>query len=126
MKFSYTGVEVRNMDESIRFYSEGLGMELLDRHPIKETGGEVAALKRKDSPQLLELNWYPYSQSEYRPGSELDHLAFEVDDVKAAVERLVKLSAKPARDIEVRAKYTVGFVKDPDGVWIELYAPRSV
>ncbi len=114
------------MDESIRFYSEGLGMELLDRHSIKETGGEVAALKSKDSPQLLELNWYPHSQSQYRSGSELDHLAFEVDDVKTAVERLVKLNAKPAKDIEVRAKYVVGFVKDPDGIWIELYAPRSV
>ncbi len=114
------------MDQSIRFYSEGLGMELLDLHSIEETGGEVAALKSKDSPQLLELNWYPHSQSEYRTGSELDHLAFETDDVKAAFERLVKLGARPARDIEVRAKYIVGFVKDPDGIWIELYAPRTV
>lgn len=125
MKFVYTGVEVRDMDRAIRFYTEGLGMELLDRHRIPATKGEVAGLRSKGSEQLLELNWYP--RRRYRAGSELDHLAFDVEnrDVDAEVARLVGLGATRARATAVRTKYVVGFVKDPDGVWIELFKERK-
>ncbi len=123
MRFVYTGVEVRDMDRSIEFFTKGLGMELLDRHPIPATGGEVAALRSKDTPQLLELNWYP--DSKYRLGSELDHLAFEVDDVDAEIKRLTALGAEQTRPTEVRPKYVVGFVKDANGIWIELFKARK-
>ena len=123
MQFAYTGIEVKDMDRSIQFYRDALGMELLDRHSIPETRGEVAALKSKDSPQLLELNWYPNSR--YRVGSELDHLAFEVKDVRKEVPQLVALGAELARPVEVRSKYIVGFVKDPNGIWLELFAARK-
>ena len=123
MRFVYTGVEVKDMDRSIKFYTEGLRMELLDRHPIPATGGEVAALKSPGSEQLLELNWYPIPA--YKEGSELDHLAFEVDDVDKEIARLERLGAKRARPTEVRPKYIVGFVTDPDGIWIELFRERK-
>ena len=124
MKFTYTGIEVRDMDRAIAFYTKGMGMELLDRHEIPATKGEVAALKSKGSEQILELNGYP--RRRYRSGSELDHLAFDVEgsDVDAEIERLVALGATRARDTEVRPKYVVGFVMDPDGIWIELYKER--
>lgn len=122
MKFAYTGVEVKDMDASIRFYTQALGMDLLDRHKIPETGGEVAALKSPDSEQLLELNWYP--KRTYRAGSEMDHLAFEASDVRGTMQRLVAQGGAPARDVEIRAKYVVGFVKDPNGIWIELFEAR--
>jgi len=124
-KFTYTGIEVRDMDRAIKFYTEGLGMELLDRHEIPATKGEVAGLKSKGSEQILELNWYP--RRRYRSGSELDHLAFDVGDgdVEKEIERLVDMGARRARPTEVRKKYIVGFVKDPDGVWIELYKVRK-
>lgn len=125
MKFTYTGIEVKDMDESIRFYRDGLGMELPDRHPIPATSGEVAALRSPSSEQLLELNWYPKRKSGYRAGDGLDHLAFEVADVPGAIRRLLERGAKPARDVEVRPRFVVGFVKDPNGIWIELYAPRG-
>lgn len=122
MKFAYTGVEVKDIDASIRFYTQALGMDLLDRHKIPETGGEVAALKSPDSEQLLELNWYP--KRTYRAGSEMDHLAFEASDVRGTMQRLVAQGGAPARDVEIRAKYVVGFVKDPNGIWIELFEAR--
>jgi len=126
VKFTYTGVEVKDMDATIRFYTEALGMELLDRHPIPATGGEVAGLKSPGSEQLLELNVYPQSKSQYKAGSELDHLAFECADVRAEMDRTVKMGAKIERPIEVRPKYIVGFVQDPvNGIWIELYETRK-
>ena len=125
MKYTYTGIEVRDLDRATRFYTEGLGMDLLDRHEIPATKGEVAALRSKGSEQILELNWYP--RRRYRSGSELDHLAFDVGDadVDAEIERLAKFGAKRTRATEVREKYIVGFAKDPDGVWLELYKPRT-
>src|SRR5436309_2875502 len=85
--------------------------------------GEVAALKSAGSEHTLELNWYP--DSRYRGGNELDHLAFECEDVRRDVDRLLKAGATMARPVEVRPKYVVGFVKDPDGIWLELYQERK-
>ena len=123
MKFGYTGVEVRDLDRSIAFYRDVVGMEFLGRKTIEATGGEVAAFKSPGSEHVLELNWYP--KSRYRGGSELDHLAFECEDVRKDVDRLVQAGAPMARPVEVRTKYIVGFVKDPDGVWLELYQERK-
>jgi len=57
-KFDYTGIRVRNLDVSIKFYTEKLGMQLLGRQRIKETNGEIADLKSPVGDQKLELNWY--------------------------------------------------------------------
>jgi lactoylglutathione lyase len=123
MRFTYTGIEVKDLDKSIAFYRDVLGMEYLGRHEIESTGGEVAAFKNRGSDHVLEMNWYP--NSKYREGSELDHLAFECDDVEREVQRLVKSGAPIARPVEVRPKYIIGFVKDPNGIWLELYQERA-
>ncbi|TLZ43957.1 MAG: VOC family protein [Methanobacteriota archaeon] len=123
MKFTYTGIEVKDLDKSIAFYRDVLAMEYLGRHKIESTGGEVAAFKNPGSDHVLEMNWYP--NSKYREGSELDHLAFECDDVEREVQRLLKAGATMARPAEVRPKYIVGFVKDPNGIWLELYQERA-
>ena len=124
MKFTYTGIEVKDLDQSIAFYRDVIGMEYLGRHKVEGTGaGEVAAFKDKDSRHVLEMNWYP--NSKYREGSELDHLAFESKDVRKDVERLLKAGATLAQPVEGRPKYVVGFVKDPNGIWLELYQERA-
>jgi len=125
MKFTYTGIEVRDMDRAIKFYTEGLGMKLEGRGKVPETKGEAAGLRSPGSKQILELNWYP--RRRYRAGSELDHLGFDVGagNVEEEIERLLTLGATRALPTEVRRKYIVGFVKDPDGVWIELYKARK-
>lgn len=123
MRFTYTGIEVKDLDQSIAFYRDVLGMEYLGRHKIEATGGEVAAFKNNDSEHVLEMNWYP--RSRYREGSELDHLAFECESVEREVQRLVKAGASVARPVEIRPEYVVGFVKDPNGIWLELYQARK-
>src|SRR5712664_3678449 len=125
MKFTYTGIEVRDLDRAIKFYTEGLGMTLEGRGKIPATKGEVAGLRSKGSEQILELNWYP--RRRYRSGSELDHLAFDVEgsDVDTEIDRLVALGGTRARETEVRPKYVVGFVMDPDMIWLELYKERK-
>ena len=123
MKFLYTGIEVTDLERSLRFYQEGLGMEVAGRGLVAATGGETATLRTPGGHQLLELNWYPSSQ--YKPGSELDHLAFEVADVEATMSHLVELGGRVVQETEHAPEYDLGFVADPDGIWIELVHPKA-
>ena len=118
MKFIYTGIHVSNLERAIRFYKEQLGMRLLFKARIKETGGRVAWLRSNGSPQILELNWYPKG---YRHGGRkgLDHLAFEVknlDKTYTKVTRRFKGTIKPFKE----GRWMLAYVADPDGNWIEL------
>ena len=117
-KFIYTGILVSNLEQSIAFYTKNLGMKLLFKTPIPETGGRVAWLRTNGSKQILELNWYPRG---YRHGgkSGLDHLAFEVKDASAAYEMLTRKQKGAIPPFE-EGRWLLAYVKDPDGNWIEL------
>lgn len=121
--FTYTGIRVQDMDRSIRFYTEVLGMELLNRGKIAETKGETAALKSKDSPQMLELNWYAEDSpvaDPYCDGEELDHLGFGVDDLDDALKHLNEKGHPMVLKCESEGGQWA-YVEDPDGNWIELF-----
>lgn len=117
-KFIYTGVHVSNLERSIAFYRKALGMKLLFKTSIKETGGRVAWLTTRGSRQVLELNWYP---KRYRHGgsSGLDHLAFEVKDASYAYRKLAKKERRAMPPFK-EGRWLLAYVKDPDGNWIEL------
>ena len=118
LKFIYTGIHVSNLEKSVAFYTKSLGMRLLFKTEIKETGGKVAWLKSKGSRQILELNWYPRG---YRYGGRtgLDHLAYEVDDAVKEYEKLSK-GSRGAIEPFKEGKWLLAYVTDPDGNWIEL------
>ena len=118
-KFIYTGIHVSNLERSIAFYTKELGMKLMFKTTIKETGGKVAWLKSPGSKQYLELNWYPKNYK-FGGNSGLDHLAFEVDDAKKYFERLSKKKYKTPIKPFSEGKWVLAYVKDPDGNWIEL------
>jgi lactoylglutathione lyase len=117
-KFIYTGIHVSNLERSISFYRKSLGMKLLFRTAIKETGGRVAWLTTRGSKQILELNWYP---KKYKHGgrSGLDHLAFEVKDASNAYKVLNEERKGAIRPFK-EGKWILAYIKDPDGNWIEL------
>ncbi len=117
-RFIYTGIHVSDLERSIRFYTHELGMKLLFKTEIKETGGRVAWLKTKGSSQVLELNWYPegYAQG---GSSGLDHLAFQVEDVNRTYAGLTK-HRRGAMEPFDEGRWRLAYVEDPDGNWIEL------
>lgn len=123
-EFSYVGIQVRDLDRSIAFYRDLLGMQVGRREKVPETRGEWAELRSRDSPLLLELNWYPVGSPHfpgpYRHGNELDHLAFDCEDADAAYRELVARGAKPGLAPFTEGGSRLAFVVDPDGVWIEL------
>jgi lactoylglutathione lyase len=123
-QFSYTGIGVRDLDRSIKFYTEKLGMKLIGRYKIEETKGEIAELKSPGSDQILELNWYS-ERKDYRNGDEIDHLAFEVEDVDSALAKLGAQGVEVAMQPFDEGRSRLAFVMDPDGIWIELQSPRK-
>jgi len=82
--FVYTALRVRDLDESVKFYTSILGMELRVRKHVKQTNGEMCVLR--GGVNRLELNHY--KRQRVRNGSNLDHLAFEVDQFQALLEKL--------------------------------------
>ena len=115
------------MEESLKFYTEVLGMEIAE--PLQRTEptkGSVAMLKSPGSEQTLELNYYeqesPFN-SKYVNGEDLDHLSFDVQDLTASVEKLrqkgVEVVVEPYM-IGKECGWKEAYVKDPNGIWIEL------
>ncbi len=126
MKFVYTGIRVRALERSIRFYTETMEMKKGTQGQMKD-GGVYVALRSENSEQELELNYYPPGKKyceEYVAGSELDHLAFRCDDVRACYKRVLAGGGTSAIEPWDEGNSTLAFVRDPDGVWIELIGRR--
>lgn len=122
-RFYYAGIRVRDLKRSVSFYKNVFGMKVAAQGTMPH-GGKYVQLVTPGTRMRLELNWYPKGSRfyvPYRPGEELDHLSFIVDDIKAAYKSLVRKGAKVAVDPE-HSKGTEVYVKDPDEIWIELLA----
>ena len=115
----YFAVRVRDMNRSIRFYREALGMDLQFKFRIKETGGTIAYLVSPGGKQRLELNWYP-GNKRYRKGDELDHLGFKVPNLKETHERLIAAGARLTIPTFKEGNVRLTFYEDPDGIPIEI------
>lgn len=127
MKFGYTGIRVRDLKRSIEFYTKTMGMKVIGRGRMN-AGGMYVQLKSQESPQELELNYYPPGKKyyeEYVEGSELDHLAFYCKDVRKSYEKVLAGGATSAVEPWDEHGYTLAFVRDPDGVWIELIGKKA-
>ena len=126
-RLAYVGIQVRDMERSLRFYRDALGMQLLRRERVPETNGEWAELRSRGSDQMLELNWYPdgsrFFAGPYRNGDELDHIAFECEDVVRAYRELLAAGAPVGHPPFREGKALLAYVQDPDGIWIELTGP---
>lgn len=121
--FAYTGIRVQDLDRSVAFYSKVLGLKLLGRSKIPKTGGEVASLASEGKGHVLELNWYADDSDlagAYRGGEELDHLAFGVEDLEAALDHLEEQGHPEVLRVETENSVWA-YVKDPDGIYIELF-----
>jgi lactoylglutathione lyase len=126
MKFVYTGIRVRDLKRSIEFYTKTMGMKKV-RRGIMRAGGVYVQLRSKGSEQELELNYYPPGKKyceDYVEGSELDHLAFWCRDVRASYKKVLSGGGTSAIEPWDEGGFTLAFVKDPDGVWIELIGKK--
>jgi lactoylglutathione lyase len=127
MHLRYFGIRVTDLNRSVKFYTDLLGLKETSRGSMSEYGGgrgDWVLLKDETSGQRLELNAYPEGSrwhAPYEPGEGLDHIGFVVDDVPAAYEKLVASGAGPTDIDPVSTEGHQAFVIDPDGNWIELF-----
>jgi len=122
-KLTYTGIRVKNIDESVKFYVDLLGMKEVGRSKIEAAGGEVVNLESEPGGHSIELNYYsPESKfySNYVSGEGLDHLAFQVEDLDKALEE-AKKAGYPMK-LEMKGKTSRwAYIEDPNGIFIELF-----
>ena len=120
-------IRVGNLEKSIEFYTEILGMKLLRRKDYPDGRFTLAFVgygdERDHSVIELTHNW---DTGTYDHGDAFGHLAIEVDDVYAAAEKIRTQGGKIIREPgPMNAGTTIiAFVEDPDGYQIELLAPR--
>jgi lactoylglutathione lyase len=122
MAFTYTGIRVRDLKRSLAFYTKVMGFKKVTRGRMR-AGGIFVQLKQPRSRQVLELNYYPRWTKYYekfKNGSELDHLAFWERDVDRRYHELLASGATRAVEPFSEGGYRLAFLKDPDGIWIEL------
>ena len=109
------------MDESIRFYTEVLGLEFERRRRIPENKAEIAFVRDTDSGIRIELTHWDEKDT-FEAGEQLDHMAFEVTELDSFLTR-----AKTHRVRVAKEPFRLGggsgrlaFILDPNDVWIEL------
>lgn len=123
MRMLHTMLRVGNLERSIKFYTEVLGMTLLRRNDYPEGRFTLAFVGYGDEKDhtVLELthNW---DTDSYDLGNAYGHIALGVTDAYAACEQIKALGGKVVREAgPMKAGVTViAFVEDPDGYKIEL------
>ena len=126
MGLIYTTIRVRNVKKSIEFYKK-LGMKVAERKSYMP-GETVITLKSGDTKQSLRLIHYEKNCRLYKPyekGDEMDHLTFKVKNAKTTFQQLVKKGAPIAMQLWQGKTATMGYVKDPDGIWIGLISENK-
>ncbi|HSA86980.1 MAG TPA: VOC family protein [Nitrospira sp.] len=118
-KLLHTRMRVSDLDETIRFYTEILGLEVIERK-TSPRGSHLAFLKVPNSDELIELTSFPPS-GPVKVQEDLVHLAFQVDNLDEAI---VSLNAMGVKITDGPTKTSSGsrfiFIDAPDGYEIEL------
>jgi lactoylglutathione lyase len=123
MRIMHTMLRVGDLDRSLTFYREVLGMDLLRRKDYPEGRFTLAFVGFGDeaSEAVLELthNW---DTPRYELGTGYGHVAIEVDDAYAACEQVKKRGGKVTREAGPmkHGSTVIAFVEDPDGYKIEF------
>ena len=118
-KFLHTRMRVSDMDQTIDFYTNVLGLEVLERK-VSPRGSHLAFLKVPNSEELIELCSFP-SSGPVIVQEDLVHLAFQVENLDDTIEQL---GAKQVRITDGPTATSSGsrfiFIDAPDGYEVEL------
>ena len=122
MGLAYTSIRVKDINKSTKFYTKYMGMKVVGRKSWVP-GEKIVMLVSKDSKARLNLMYFGKNckyYSTYKSGAEMDHLMFAVDDAKKTYSKLVETGAPIAMKLWEDGKFAMGFIKDPNGIWVGL------
>lgn len=128
MRIMHTMLRVGDLERSIEFYTNVLGMSLIRTTDNKEYNYTLAFLGYEDEQHsaVIELT-YNWGVDEYELGNAFGHIAIEVEDIYATCKTIKASGATINREPgPVKGGTTeIAFLKDPDGYAIELIQKRS-
>jgi lactoylglutathione lyase len=124
MKYLHTMVRARDLDETLDFYCDKLGLVQVNRYDSEAGRFSLVFLAapddleraREGSSPLVEITWN-WDPEEYQGGRNFGHLAYRVDNIYEVCQRLMDKGVtinRPPRDGHM------AFVRSPDGISIEL------
>lgn len=116
MKFLHAMIRTSNPQASVEFYTKGLGLKLIRKRDVEAGQFSLYFLGESEDGPMVELthNW---DDREYSNGDQFGHLAYEVEDIYQACQKLMDMGVtinRPPRDGKM------AFVKDPNNISIEL------
>lgn len=114
--FAHNNQNVANLDRSLGFYREALGLTETRRMNAPDGSFTIVFLGDGRTPHLLELTWLRDHPQSYNLGENEFHLAFTADDFAAAHKKHTEMGCicfeNPTMGIY--------FINDPDGYWLEI------
>ncbi|MCL1056767.1 lactoylglutathione lyase [Shewanella gelidimarina] len=123
MKFLHTMLRVTDLETSIEFYTNVLGMKVLERTDNSEYRYTLVFVGYEDQADstTIELT-YNWNTNEYDMGNAFGHIALGVEDIYAACDKIKALGGNVTREAgPVKGGNThIAFITDPDGYQIEL------
>lgn len=127
MRILHTMLRTGNLERSIKFYTETLGMKLLRQKDYPEGKFTLAFIGYGDETEsaVIELT-YNWGVEKYDMGNGYGHIAIEVDDVYQAAAAIKQRGGKILREAgPMNAGTTIiAFVEDPDGYPVELIGKK--
>ncbi|MHB0995707.1 MAG: VOC family protein [Elusimicrobiales bacterium] len=119
--FSHNNLNVLDLEKSLRFYKEALGLREVRRKDAADGSFTLVFLGDGATGHRLELTWLRDRKEKYNLGDNELHLAFDADDYEAAHARHKAMGCicyeNPGMGIY--------FIEDPDGYWLEILPGRK-
>ncbi len=128
MRILHTMLRVGDLDRSLAFYTEVLGMRVLRRKDYPEGKFTLAFVgyEEEDRGAVIELT-YNWGVDHYDLGEAFGHIAIEVDDAAAACAQIRERGGRVVREAGPmkHGSTVIAFVEDPDGYRIELIEHKT-
>jgi len=125
-RYLHTSIFVNDMQESIAFYTQKLGLTLLDG-PHHYPGNADMAFVGESWDAYIELVYDLEEHAPYETGNRYEHLAIESDgDLEPYIATLRAKGVKILKDVKrsPSGKRAIAFVEDPNGIPVEILEPR--
>jgi lactoylglutathione lyase len=118
--FNHNNINVLDLEKSINFYKEALGLVEVRRIEPQDGSFIIIYLGDGSSPHSLELTWLRDRTEAYNLGDNEFHLALIVDDFEAAHELHTKMGCICFENKDMG----IYFINDPDNYWVEILPTR--
>lgn len=118
--FNHTNLNVANLEKSLAFYREALGLLPVRTHTAQDGSFTLTFLSDGESSYQLELTCLKAHPQPYELGENETHLCFTASDYEAAHEKHRQMGCICYEN----TKMGLYFIEDPDGYWIEIVRPK--